>query len=349
MGRVVGQAGTISLFVVSCGPTPEGPDARSEYFDVYIDDGIEMCAGQLDSYDLFVESGFEVWAGEPPNDFHGDLHILTESPCPDEFSCANDGKGFIVAQFGQYHELAHVMHQQVDGNSTVSIIEGLAEALEGGGLVYTPSELADIDIDVLFRDRESITGYDYGYLGVFTRYLLDTHGSVAYREFFRRMDEFASTDGEAFGVEFAATFDESLETSWENFVAEQRCGYDFWYCENAGEPIELPYEMGGIDCSADVTLGYDASSLDLPTNPYGPTRVFHVTSETPRRLKLVLEEGSVSIGQCGDCNQQHWFLGGSAPVDDPIETEFDVAAGTEVFIVTAIPGGDTRFSLEEVP
>src|SRR5262245_39741670 len=143
MSRPHARAATlgIALGAVACGRAPE-PDERSEYLDLYLDDGIEVCRGQLDAYDNFIERIFDFWTGDDPGEFHGTVYVLTEAPpeCGENLGCTVNDTAWLSRGLGEYHELAHLMHLAVDGGSSAVLQEGTAEAL---GPLYAHSYSTD--------------------------------------------------------------------------------------------------------------------------------------------------------------------------------------------------------------
>jgi hypothetical protein len=146
-------------------------------------------------------------------------------------------------------------------------------------------------------------------------------------------------------------FGESLDEEWPVFLSEPRCAYDVAFCD-LRHPIELSFELNGIDCTDPDTLGYDASVLGLPSNevPYRPATILHLDNATPRAGTLELEHVVIYPGGCGDCSSQEpaLFLGSSDDPDfPPIRFDLDLQAGTTVFFVRSRSVGTPRVSITE--
>lgn len=331
-----------------CGDGKRPPDEESDFVDLYLEDGIEICGGQLDAYDRFLERIFEFYAGDDPGDIRIPMHVLEDPGCPGGQSCAEGGVVWLSQNFAQYHELVHVMQGSVDGESIPSLEEGTAEGL--GPLIpiaYEAEYLADLDPDFLFASQAG--DVDYPHAGAFTRFLIDRQGIDVFRQFFRSMGKIDEFDELKYRSEFDAAFGEDLDDAWTIFRSEPRCSYDFWYCDQR-TLIELPFELNGIDCDAPEVIGYDGSALDLPPTkvPYMPTKIVHLDNDQPRTITVELEYASIYLGGCGDCSQQQPALilsSSDNPDFPPIQVDLAMQMGTAAFVVRARPGGTTRVSI----
>ena len=119
----------ILVLAVACGEDEREPDEVSEHVELYLDDDVQVCAGQLDAYDRFIERAFDVWAGGLPEDFVARVHVTQEVPCTISDTCATPGNAWLQQQVGQFHELSHVIVGNRDGWSNPALTEGAAEAL----------------------------------------------------------------------------------------------------------------------------------------------------------------------------------------------------------------------------
>ena len=324
------------------------PDDESEFVDLYLEDGIEICGGQLDAYDRFVERIYEFYTGAGPGDFRVAVHAAADPDCDEGRSCALNGTVWLRQDFAQYHEITHIMQGQVDGGSIPSLKEGTAESLGPmAPISYGVDWLADVEPDFLFASTGA--DVDYPRAAAFTRFVIDRWGIDSYRTFFRAMGELDTADEDDYRREFEAVFGQPLDDAWPVFLSEPRCAYDFPFCEQRN-PIELPFELNGVDCSEAETLGYDATALDLPSNqvPYLPATILHLDNAAPRTVTLELEYVTIYLGGCGDCaSQEPALLLGSSDNPDfpPIRFDLDLQAGTTVFFVRSQAGGTSRVSI----
>ena len=234
----------------------DAPDFQTMYFDVDLEPGIEPCGGQLAAYDRYFARIFPLWAGHPPDDVRARIHVVREPHCEGiDQSCSDGREAWLVGDFGEYHEIAHVMHMIVDGWSTKWLMEGVAEAFGPGDAVRREGGRA-----LHGRTGSPIRGYpfygDYGLAGAWTRYLLGEYDSSKFRQYFVAMDAFADPSPDDFRREFSAAFGASLDDDWDEFVGEARCPFDTWFCADL-YPVDIPYELAGATCEDDDWLGFE--------------------------------------------------------------------------------------------
>lgn len=338
---------TLAAALSASACTDREPDARSEYVDLYLDPGLEVCGGQLASYDGFIEKLFDVWGGTAvPSDFRVAVHARRRARC-DGHSCASPGNTWLFGDPGQYHEIGHVIHYQLDGQSVAALEEGTAEALGSlGGIAWRESQLASVSRDFLYASELSAT--EYPHAAMFTRFLADRHGAPSFRSFFRRMGELDHPDQHAFDSAFQDIFAESVDAAWAEFVSGPRCAYDYWFCSDP-IPLALPGEFEGIDCSDERTLGFDATSTDLGPALYQPTAVLGFSNDRDRRIRIELSHAFVYFGRCGDCEAQAaspaTLLESNEENPDYSQQVLSMAAGEYFLIVRQIPGGTTRVTV----
>jgi hypothetical protein len=319
----------------------DGPDHVSTYVDIHLEDGIEVCGGQLAAYDRFLERAYGLWTGghDPVNSsprFRAVVRVQSETSCGNGASCAPGREVWLASQLYQYHELAHVVHQAVDGRSAFSLEEGAAEAMGSPWLQALGTRT--IERDSLFKDRASASGTDVSNFGIFTRFLIERHGSHAFRRYFQDMRGYDHPDPADFEGEFELVFGEPLDNAWSDFVAEpeRRCKYDFWYCDIA-EPIELPFELEGIACDDPETLGFsDLNGTPDPWSGYAPFRLLQVYTPVRQLVLWKLENAELmGIGTCGSCPDY----------EDIGPGLLELAPGTHVFVIAQIRGEPFHVSL----
>ncbi|HET6583830.1 MAG TPA: hypothetical protein VFG69_10285 [Nannocystaceae bacterium] len=346
--------------VVACGPHHDAsgpaPDLQSELVDLYLDEGIEPCAGQLDAYDRFIARAFDLYGQEaPPSELRVPVRVFREPPCPEgALSCVRNGQVRLGGDLGQYHELVHIVQGYLDGGSIASLQEGTAEGMAPRiPLAYSTDSLAILDPDTQMLFATSAFDVDYVAAGIFTRFLIERHGIDAFREFFRTMGLREQPGEIDYRREFEGTFGETLDEAWPVFLSEPRCSYDLWYCDQ-GTPIELPFVLDGIDCSDPDVIGYDgpARGLDPPNLPYMPMKIFHLHNDQPRTLTFELAYVNMYIGGCGDCSEQLVYpphpsplAGSSGAIDPPFDLDFQ--AGTIVLAVRQSPLGPMHVAISE--
>jgi hypothetical protein len=339
----------LSFLLPACQLDAPVPDEQSTYVDLYLHDGIEICEGQLDAYDRFVERIFPFYSGEPAAGFRVDVHVLAEPDCPGQ-SCVKDDAVWLGNDFAQYHEIVHIMQGRLDGRSMASLEEGTAEALGPAlPLSYSVSNLDDLEPDFLFATSGADVDYPHG--AVFTRFAIERWGVERFRELFRALREIDGAGEDDYRREFEATFGEALDDVWPLFVSEPRCAYGFPFCDQS-QPIELPFELDGIDCTEPGTLGYDASVLDLsPIEvPYRPATILRLDNAEPRILTFELEYVSVYLGGCGDCSLQPpalVFSSSDDPDFPPVRLDLELQPGPMVLFVRSRPGGTPHMRITD--
>lgn len=195
-----------TLLLVAC--SERQPDATSEFVDLYLHPGIEVCGGQLASYDRFIDQMFARWTGsEAPADFHCAVSAQVDGHCGD-LSCASQAMNhaWLQSDFGQYHEVGHLVHFWLDGRSILALNEGVAQSVGTNGLSERAAAFAKSTPDFLWQPK--IDGTDYSLAGEFVRYLIDHHGIDPFRGFFRAMIHAPHTEASlrtefknAFGLE----------------------------------------------------------------------------------------------------------------------------------------------------
>lgn len=325
------------------------PDAESTYVDLYLDDGIEVCGGQLTAYDAFLTRALEMWGGDEPVDLEVAVYAEHDAECEIGFSCAPQGQVRLGGQFSQYHELGHVVHRELDGRSVTSLEEGIAEALgPGRPFVLEASWLAETSLDFLFASSPQDTSSVHG--AILTRHLIDTYGIAAFRSYFRAMETPEHPSPEDFRREFERAFGEPLDDVWAEVVSQDRCPYDFWYCE-PWDAVDLPYAIDGIACDASDTLGFEALAFAKPNVPYKPMRIVHVELDTPRTIVVAGEDIAAAAtfalqwGRCGSCAPMpmptgvYDDLSSCSPENpcDPIALELALQPGRYAFIFEQYP------------
>lgn len=318
--------------------------------DLYLHDDIEICEGQLDAYDRFIDHIFPFYTGGPAAGFRVDVHVLADPDCSTGQSCAKDDAVWNGQDFGQYHELVHIMQGRLDGRSMRSLEEGMAEALgPSAPLSYSARDLEGLEPDFLLAT--SYADVDYAHGAVFTRFAIERWGIERFRELFRALGEIDGADEDDYRREFEAMFGEALDDVWPIFLSEPRCAYNFSFCDLA-RPIELPFELDGIDCSEPGTLGYDATALDLPPLevPYEPATVLRLESAEPRTVTFELEYVLVYLGGCGDCSVQPpalFFGSADNPDFPPNRLDLELQPGPTVLFVRSRPGGTPHMRITE--
>jgi hypothetical protein len=320
------------------------PDEESEYVDLYLDDGVSVCAGQMAAYDRFVEQIFEVWTGSPPGDFRVAVHARAEGCSADIGSCATPGNAWLGSNSARYHEVVHVMHLDTDGRSALSLEEGTAEAL-GPTFPFATEPSTLVKLSPTFLASDSRRTLSYTTAAEFARFSIDSYGNNDFRAYFRAMGTSEDRSEQAFGEEHAAIFGESLNDAWADFTSERRCAYDFWYCDADVQPAELPYSLDGLDCASENTQGFEG--VYTAENQFLPAGLLRFDFQSDARLTLTFAHVKVQTGRCGDCTEQRsGLLLVHDPAQEPTsEFSFDVEAGANVFIVEALPTGQPQFDL----
>jgi hypothetical protein len=327
------------IALLSCHASPREPDASGRYVDVYLDDGVLACEGQVAAYDRFIEQIAGFWAPEVLPDFRADVHVIAgtlDGHCTGGAAgCGSHGSVFIHSEVVQYHELGHLVHEAADGRSAPPIEEGVAQALGNpvADVLDPPSfDEAGVRFEPLFGG--SFTRGDYLSAGLFARFLVDRHGVDAMRQYFRSMapPELWTPDG--FTRQFADAFDEQPSEAWTDFESERRCGYDFWYCGDH-EELVTPLVLDELDCEAQGMLGFDASAASY--DGLEPVHVLDLSLPDARSLVVTVVHASVRAARCGNCEDQR--MGPYAVMQDvpdgvePPPFRFDLEPGTYRFIV----------------
>lgn len=352
--RAVVLGAAVSFLLPACQSDAPVPDEQSAYVDLYLHDGIEVCAGQLDAYDRFVDRIFSFYTGEPAAGFRVDVHVLEEPPhCPRNASCINHDAVWLRTDPAQYHELVHIMQARVDGRSMISLFEGMAETLAPlDPFSFSASDLEGLEPDFLFATSYADYPFEnYRHGAAFTRFMIERWGIERFRELYRALGEIDAAEADDYRREFEATFGEALDDVWPVFVSEPRCTYNLSFCE-LSQPIELPFELDGIDCSEPGTLGYDASSLDLlPIQvPYLPAKILRLDSAEPRTVTFEIEYVLMYTGECGDCSVQPLptaIVSYDTPGFPPSPFDLELPSGSTVFFVRAMAGGTSRLRITE--
>lgn len=334
----------------ACSEPERPPDAESQHVELYLDDGAEVCAGQLDAYDRFIERAFRVWTGEPPGDFTAAVHVVHEAPCGFGRSCAANGHAWLVQQSGDFHELAHLVVEAADGWSNVALSEGAAEALGPRGQYFQHVEGGP---DVLARSRQSFGGADYMTMAVATRFFVEQYGIDAFRGYYRNLGELGEPAQGEVEQEYELAFGEPLEPAWSVLQDEQRCTYELWYCDE--ESIQpLPVEIDGLDCDDPQVAGYVAPNFDPlvpePTlAPFAPQRVVQFEVEDDQRLQFHVEHMSVDLIRCGTCAERPPWLYFSNDDGSSTPIELEMQAGVYSLVLRQHGEGAARFTVSPVP
>ena len=290
---------SLVLGVIACSPDDVEPDVRSQYVDLYLDDEIEVCAGQLDAYDLFIEQAFGVWTGGPPGDFRANMRVLTESSCSHGGSCAHEGTARLFGQRAQYHELSHLLHQATDGRSAYVLNEAVAEGL-GPLFPYTfgPDRLETYDF--LFADPLNLTINDHGRLAMLARFLIEQYGPDSFRALFRAFIDVQQPTQDHFEQEFEAAVGASLNEAWSAFSSAARCPFDLWYCD-VRDLHENFAEVHGLDCSAPQTMGFLTTKSELQYE-YRPYTIVHLHVTEEREFEMEFSNWGW-FTRCGTCSE----------------------------------------------
>ncbi|MFO0631976.1 MAG: hypothetical protein U0168_03910 [Nannocystaceae bacterium] len=307
--------------------------------DVYLDEGIRMCRGQLDAYDTFVRNAFAPYAMTAPGGSRFAVHVLAEQDCSASLNCANSSGARITTDLGQYHELMHGIQWTVDGRSIASLEEGTAEAFGPfAPTALSADALADTDREeVIANDARNL---DYSAAAVFARFLIDRHGLSSFRSFYRSARQSDSTEN--YAQVFAESFDETLDASWSVFVSSSRCAFDLWYCQ-LGDMVQLPLEVSGMDCEDTSTFGFDAGMLERETEPLRRVHTFSVDSGDGQMVTIGLQNVDIYLGSCGSCEyfpEGALLSSGKANGQPPLSVDVTLPPGITAFVVRARPGGD---------
>lgn len=336
------------LLLVAC--SERQPDATSEFVDLYLHPGIEVCGGQLASYDRFIDQMFGRWTGSgAPADFRCAVSAQVDGHCGD-LSCASlkMNHAWLQSDFGQYHELGHLVNYWLDGHSILSLSEGAAQSVGTNGLSSRASRLADSTPGFLWQPK--IDAVDYSLAGEFVRYLIDHHGIDAFRGFYRAMVH-APDDEVSLRTEFEHAFDLGLDQDWADFIANDQCTYQDWFCDadDAYERVTLPYERRGIDCSDDRVLGFDATAIDPRDDRFERNIVLQFTLDEPARVTIALEHAMGYFSRCGSCEEQvtapYPLLTSEDDLSAPFPIPMDLVAGDYALIVRTRPGGVPSVSI----
>lgn len=343
MPRSLAYASIVSL--ATCQARSVDPDAQSAYVDLYLEDDIEICAGQLAQYDRFIEQAFALWAGESPADFRVAVHVRNR-PCSDAaFSCAKPGKVWLGYHAGQYHELAHAITFATDGSSVALLGEGAAEALGPTWPdIDEPPGLTNVSMEEVFSAAPD--GLEYSIGSKLTRFLLEQYGSESTRSYYRAMDAYDMPTMSEFSTEFESTFDDPLADAWLDFSSERRCPYDLSYCDDTAPAITLPYDAPNFSCDDSEVQSFEVTDSP-PEIRFAPVRIIRIDNAEP--LSVVVTYGGVSVhtGRCGDCSEQgeseFRINDGSVTAEWPME----LAVGQNVFIVQSLIGQTPTFRIHE--
>jgi hypothetical protein len=320
--------------LTGCADARAPPDERSEYVDLYVDDGIRVCGGTLDSYDRFIERAFETWAEREPGEFRVRV-IVDPDVCGETLGgCTVPGTSRVKIADSQYHELTHAVVLDIDGSSVKQLGEAVATsfgwAVPG---VIRPDVLQGVELGEFVSETER-TALLYGVGGPYMRFLLDTYGTQDVRAYYRRMHEVAvdhTPSFDDFAKEFEPIFDQSLEDAWSTFVAAPRCDHGLWYCDTL-EPVSLPFAVDQIDCDDKGSLGFSDDPL-LPGGHYRAERLVQLAEQEAVDVIVRYANVSVRVLWCGECAEQGDFEDWFGESLTPRERMLSLHAGVKVFWV----------------
>ncbi len=364
--------GTLLAVAAACtdaGDIP--PDMTSEHLDVWLDEGIEACAGQLPAYDRFADRFLSVWGDASPAEFRAELHVVTEERLhseqlcsEDSRACARSGTVWTSDAYAIHHELVHVM---TGLGSAPWASEGVAVAF-GNGWVTIP----DLDEFDIFASASTALGWQ-GYLhaGTFTRYLIEEHGADAMRRYHdaaRKGDPASELESE-FALAFGMPLDDALQGyAPADFGGEPqpRCTFQLSTCDDA-DPVDLPFLIeGSLDCQSPNVRGFlgpDPGTSAFP--PFAPQRVVKVDLQPdpgavddggpypPDRyvwISIDVRDATVEMIRCGTCDEQFgdFPYDGPTNIEEELYSEFPLAVGSYTFVVSPLSGGPMLFELRRI-
>lgn len=349
VGSRVRAIASVLLLVAPAGACDSGerePDGISDHVELYVEDDVEVCAGQLDAYERFIERAFNLWVGATPDDFIARVHVTQDTPCTIRNSCATPGNVWLGQQPEQFHELAHVVVAAVDGRSNAALTEGAAEALGPRSLIW---QVVDLGPEVLGRDIAGLDTEAYSTMGVTTRFLIERYGIEAFRAYYRMLGEHDDPLQSEIEQKFELAFGDTVPDVWPILQSEQRCTFELWYCDAAPRQA-LPVEIDDLDCGDPGVMGYVAPrfepSAPQPTvEPFSPQRVVQFRLETDQRLELEIGNADVHMIRCGACADRPQWMDFGTDEASPGPAEIDMEAGTYAAVVRQYGNGPLRFSV----
>jgi hypothetical protein len=177
------------------------------------------------------------------------------------------------------------------------------------------------------------------------RFLLERYGAAETRAYYRAMHVDAPVVEADFASTFQNVFGEELDTAWEAFLAEQRCPFDFWFCDSFS-PVDLPFSIGEIDCEDPQTQGYELP--ESRPNRYGPVRLVSVHANVSTDVTVRYGSGvEVFVMRCGTCDQQQdaqTLTVGTGTAECPMT----LLPGDTVFVLKTVAGGVPLFEIRPI-
>lgn len=353
LGALVATAVVVDM---ACGePAGETPDEQSEYADLYLPDDLRACGGQMASYDRFIEWSYGIWAEAPPGSFRVNIHVGGDKCSGNAIGCAGGDDVYLEEDPQiQYHEISHAVLIANDGVSARVINEGTVSAL-GNQFpgIHTPMELEGHAPEEVFSSSPNFFD-EYLVGGAFFRFAIEDLGSENVRDFYRALPadiEGGNTAFEDYRREFDRVFGQTLDETWTTFVSEQRCRYDFWYCDAAQtERIVLPFALDHIDCDAPTSLYFEHDPPESGVKTvYSARSLVRFEDVGSVKVAATAVNVQVMIFWCGDCSQQRATLDWLADTPTPWEHEFDLEEGVKVLAVRAVdPSAPMSLELHEV-
>jgi hypothetical protein len=267
------------------------PTEVGEHVEIYVDDGLVACGGTVPAFDRFVALSAEIWPERLPTDFIAEVSITAApSICAPLTSCVRDGHAWVGDEASEYHELAHLIANEVSGPPPLAFREGSAEALGPTVPLWVePSRLAMHAPDILLGESEPFVA------AVFVRFLVERHEAGPITSFFDSIDGVSSLD--ELEAEYALGFSEPLDTAWGAFQAEPRCAYDTWYCDDGvGESEMLPLEVSDFACASDDVLGFAGAEA------FSPYRILAFDIPADGAVTFDLQHVEGFLVRCGTCS-----------------------------------------------
>ncbi|NJK30997.1 MAG: hypothetical protein HC927_00535 [Deltaproteobacteria bacterium] len=269
---------------------PDIPQVYStEHLDIYVQDGLHICAGSAQDYESF----YQYVMGELEIESTRRVPVILVGDLPDE--CSNpwggcktrDGVVFSQPRF-TYHELAHAAACGWRFTSADALTEGLATSFE-------PDPRTDSEDPSTFITASNYKDVPYEAAAHFVRWLLEEWGPERFREAFTTAP---LTGGDEVLEVLARVYGQDVDTLFADYLAN---GPHMWVPHRQCDDVPLLSPVAGawefealFDCEDQSTLGpWERTRGEWP----GQTmyQSFLIDVETAGNYRFVRDEVETSI------------------------------------------------------
>ncbi|MCR9160638.1 MAG: hypothetical protein ACE37F_21005 [Nannocystaceae bacterium] len=237
----------------------------------------------------------ETWAPGEGSSLAATLELRSEGT-ETASGLATRGSAWAARQSAVVHEIGHLITFEDDGVSAAVLSEGIAELIDGDGVLQAyrpPPDLADF----MHLQRPEFSAQEYAPAAQLLSFLSRRYGLAAVRDAYRRVgpESFPDEIDDA----FVMAFGDGVFDAFEAFQAEPQCPILLWQCSDDVVPtVELPFalELDPRTCGDADIPGFTAKGSD----DWFPEYLGVLRLSEPRIIGYRVDNAIITRQQCQD-------------------------------------------------